>query len=255
MALHRFLIALQRALPVVVRLFIVRCFAAHWFDWNKKTRVIFMRMIIVRHGESEWNRIHRYQGQLDAPLSELGVQQANALAERLRAEKVERIYTSPLQRCSHTAEIIAAHHPDVPTEKDEALMEIHHGEWQGKYADEVNAQYAEGLQEWRVHPMRSQMPGGESLSNVLKRTLDFKEAVLAKHNADGCVIVVTHDVVIKILVADVLNMNMDYINRIWLTNGSISLIDYGEEMSYLASLSEACHLGDMAVQFGGQKAL
>lgn len=214
-----------------------------------------MRMFIVRHGESEWNRIHRYQGQLDAPLSELGVRQANALAERLRAEQVGCIYTSPLQRCSHTARIIAAHHPDIPIEEDAALMEIHHGEWQGKYADEVTASYAEGLREWRIHPMRSQMPGGESLSNVLKRTLDFKEKVLLAHGADERVVVVTHDVVIKVLVADVLDMNMDYINRIWLTNGSISMIDYGDEMSYLASLSEACHLGDMAVQFGGQKAL
>ncbi|NJN68050.1 MAG: histidine phosphatase family protein [Chloroflexaceae bacterium] len=215
-----------------------------------------MRMIIVRHGESEWNRIHRYQGQLDAPLSALGVRQAHALAERLRHEQVAAFYTSPLQRCAHTLEIIAAFHEGVPIHRDEALMEIHHGDWQGKFADEVVAQYGEGLEEWRQHPMRSQMPNGESFSNVLRRTMAFKEQVLATHQHETkAVVVSTHDVVIKMLIADVLEMNMDCINRIWLTNGSVSMIDYREDMSYLATLSEWCHLGDMAVPYGGQKAL
>lgn len=213
-----------------------------------------MRMIIVRHGESEWNRIHRYQGQLDAPLSELGVRQAEALAERLRTEQIDCFYTSPLQRCSHTTEIISALHPGVSVHQEPALMEIHHGEWQGKYAEEVTAQFSEGLNEWRKYPMRSQMPGGESFTNIYKRSIAFKERMLAAHQ-EQTIAVITHDVVIKILVADVLDMNMDAINRIWLTNGSISTIVYGEDMSYLASLSDACHLGDMAVVFGGQKAL
>jgi phosphoserine phosphatase len=223
---------------------------------NEKTKVVSMRMIIVRHGESEWNRIHRYQGQIDAPLSELGIRHAHLLAERLRDEPIDCIYTSPLQRCSHTTNIISDYHPDVPIHKDPALMEIHHGDWQGKYADEITAHYAEGLKEWRIHPMRSQMPGegGESFSNVLKRSLEFKERVIAQHK-DQTILVSTHDVVIKILIADVLDMNMDTINRIWLTNGSISTIVYGDEMSYLACLSDASHLGDLAVKFGGQKAI
>lgn len=213
-----------------------------------------MQMIIVRHGESEWNRIHRYQGQLDAPLSELGTQQAQTLAKRLSEEKLDAIYTSPLKRCADTTKIIATKHEGVPLYESPALMEIHHGEWEGKYADEVNATYADGLNEWRLHPMRSQMPGGESFSNILKRCLEFKEEVIAKH-VDQTILVSTHDVVIKILVADVLGMNMDNINRIWLTNGSISTIVYGGEIPYLATLSDASHLGELAVKFGGQKAI
>lgn len=213
-----------------------------------------MRMIIVRHGESEWNRIHRYQGQLDAPLSELGLRQAEALAERLRHEQLDAIYTSPLQRAALTAEEIARFHPAVPMYQEPALLEIHHGEWQGKYAHEVVAQYADGLREWREHPTRSQMPGGESFSNVLKRTLDFKERICAAHAA-RTVLVSTHDVIVKILVADALGMNMDRLNRIWVTNASISVIEYGEDLPYLVSLSEACHLGQLASTREGQKAL
>jgi broad specificity phosphatase PhoE len=213
-----------------------------------------MRLIIVRHGESEWNRIHRYQGQLDAPLSDLGLRQAEALATRLKGEQIDEMYSSPLQRAALTAKAIAAYHPDVPFTFAEELLEIHHGEWQGKFADEIVASYADGLREWREHPTRSQMPGGESFSNVLKRTLDFREAIYERHR-DETVLISTHDVVVKILVADALGMNMDRINRIWVTNASISVIEYGSDLPYLVSLSEACHLGTLASTREGQKAL
>jgi phosphoserine phosphatase len=213
-----------------------------------------MRLIIVRHGESEWNRIHRYQGQLDAPLSELGLQQADALAERLKDEPLDQIYSSPLQRAAKTALAIARYHPAVPFGYADELLEIHHGEWQGKYADEIAAQYAAGLREWREHPTRAQMPGGESFSNVLKRTLDFQERIAAEHK-DQTVLISTHDVIVKILVADALGMNMDRINRIWVTNASISVIEYGDDLPYLVSLSEASHLGILASTREGQKAL
>jgi probable phosphoglycerate mutase len=213
-----------------------------------------MRLIIVRHGESEWNRIHRYQGQLDAPLSDLGLRQAQALAARLKGESIQHIYTSPLLRAANTAEAIAANHPGVPFTRSDALLEIHHGEWQGKYAEEVVAQYSVGLAEWRAHPTRSQMPGGESFTNILKRSLDFLEQIIAEH-AGQTILLSTHDVVVKILVADALGMNMDRINRIWVTNASISVIEYGDDLPYLVSLSEACHLGTLASTREGQKAL
>jgi probable phosphoglycerate mutase len=213
-----------------------------------------MRMIIVRHGESEWNRIHRYQGQLDAPLSELGLRQAEALAARLESEPIKHVYSSRLQRAARTAQIIVANHIGTPFDYAEELLEIHHGEWQGKYADEIMEQYSEGLREWRQHPTRSQMPGGESFSNILKRTLDFKERAYADHKG-LTILVSTHDVIVKILVADALGMDMDRINRIWITNASISVIEYGDDLPFLASLSDASHLGAMASTREGQKAL
>lgn len=213
-----------------------------------------MRMIIVRHGESEWNRIHRYQGQLDAPLSELGIRQAEALATRLSGEPIDYIYTSRLQRAARTAQAIAANHPNVPFVYADELLEIDHGEWQGKFADEINAQYAEGLREWREHPTRSQMPGGESFSNILKRTLDFKERACATHK-DQTILVSTHDVIVKILIADALGMDMDRINRIWITNASVSVIEYSEDLPYLVALSDAGHLGTLASTREGQKAI
>jgi len=213
-----------------------------------------MRLIIVRHGESEWNRIGRYQGQIDTALSELGLAQAEALAERLRKEPLDAIFSSPLQRARKTAEAIARHHDEVPFFDEDALLEINHGEWEGKYTQEITTQFAAGLHEWRHYPTRSQMPGGESFSNILKRVLDFKERLRLEY-AGRNVLISTHDVVVKILVADSLGMNMDRINRIWITNASISVIEYTDELPYLVSLSEACHLGQLATVREGQTAL
>ncbi len=213
-----------------------------------------MRLILVRHGESEWNKIGRYQGQEDAPLSELGQQQAQALAQRLKREKLDVIYASPLQRANNTARAIAEFHPDVPFIDDSALLEIHHGDWQGLYSPDVKAQYGAELREWQYFPTRSQMPNGESFSNILKRVIDFKERVLSERS-NQTVVFSTHDVVVKILVADALGINMDRINRLWITNASISVIEYGEDLPYLVSLSEACHLGKLATVRENQTAL
>ncbi|MCE2850842.1 MAG: histidine phosphatase family protein [Chloroflexaceae bacterium] len=93
------------------------------------------------------------------------------------------------------------------------------------------------------------MPGGESFSDILKRVLDFKERIIKQH-PDQTILVSTHDVVVKILVADALGMHMDGINRIWVTNASISVIEYGSDLTYLASLSEAAHLSKLEVVRG-----
>lgn len=213
-----------------------------------------MRLILVRHGESEWNRIGRYQGQEDAPLSELGLRQAEALANRLKREQIEAIYTSPLQRARRTAEAIAHFHPEAPFIEERALYEIHHGEWQGLLAAEVRERYSELLAEWRSFPTRCQMPGGESFSNILKRTLNLREH-LAKKHVGGTILLSTHDVVVKILIADALGMHMDRINRIWVTNASISVVEYTDDLPFLVSLSEACHLGTLEVVREKQEAV
>ncbi|MBC8160072.1 MAG: histidine phosphatase family protein [Roseiflexaceae bacterium] len=213
-----------------------------------------MRLIIIRHGESEWNRIGRYQCQADAPLSELGERQAQALATRLRSEPIHAIFSSSLQRARRTGEAVAAHHPAVPFTIEPALLEIDHGEWQGLLSSEVVERFGVGLIEWQHHPTRAQMPGGESFSNILKRVLDFRER-LCNEFPDQNVLISTHDVVVKILVADALGMDMDRINRIWVTNASVSVIEYGEGMPYLVSLSEACHLGRLEVARENQKAI
>ncbi len=214
-----------------------------------------MRFILVRHGESEWNRIGRYQGQLDAPLSDLGLRQAEALATRLATEKLDAIYSSPLQRARRTADAIARFHPALTIQEDPALLEIHHGDWQGLFAADVRERYAGALEEWRTYPTRCQMPNGESFSNILKRTLNFRERMAREHHPHATIVLSTHDVVVKILVAEAIGMHMDRINRLWITNASISVLEYTDELPFLVSLSEACHLGHLETVREKQEAI
>jgi phosphoserine phosphatase len=213
-----------------------------------------MLLTIVRHGESEWNRLNLYQGQQDSPLSELGLRQVASLGLALRNETFDVIYTSPLQRAAQTAAAVHAHHRHVPLETERALMEISHGDWEGRPAAEIARDFAADLHEWKHRPTRSQMPNGESFSNVLKRVLDFREALQRRHHGQR-VLVASHDVICKILIADALAMPMDRINRIWVANTSVTRIDYHDDPPYLIALADASHLADLAVDHTAQQGL
>lgn len=113
----------------------------------------------LRHGETTWNAIGRTQGQLDAPLSDLGRRQAVDAAEILRGEPVERIVASPLSRARETAEAAAAA-LGLSVDFDDELMEFHAGEWQGEYRSENIRPYFAG----EMNP-----PGGEAYADFAAR--------------------------------------------------------------------------------------
>jgi broad specificity phosphatase PhoE len=213
-----------------------------------------MLLTIVRHGESEWNRLNLYQGQQDSALSELGTRQVAALGAALRTASFDVIYTSPLRRAADTAAAVHAHHPQVPLHRESALLEISHGDWEGRPAAEIARDFPAELAEWKQRPTRSQMPNGESFSNVLKRVLDFREELQRRHHGRR-VLLATHDVICKVLIADALAMPMDRINRIWVANTSVTRIDYRDDPPYLIALADAAHLAELAVDHTQQQGL
>jgi broad specificity phosphatase PhoE len=141
------------------------------------------RLLLVRHGQSEWNAAGRWQGQADPPLSRLGERQAEAAAERLAA--VDAIVTSDLQRASRTAEIIGRALGIGPLLTDADLRERDVGEWQGLTRAEIEERWPGHLAERRVPP------GFESDASVLERALRAIGRVIDAHR-DRDVLVVTH---------------------------------------------------------------
>lgn len=165
-----------------------------------------MRILLARHGETEWNRDGRYQGQEDIPLSEVGEKQARRLGERLRDVRIERAICSPLTRAYHTAQFALGEARSPMLMLDNGLMEIAHGSWEGKLAAEIEAEDGERFRAWRETPDKVKMPGGESLKQVLDRAWPAFAGACEGLGAEDTLLVVSHDAVNRVLLCKVLGL-------------------------------------------------
>jgi broad specificity phosphatase PhoE len=188
----------------------------------------------VRHGQTELNRGGRLQGRLDAPLSELGAEQAAALGQGFAAEPVTRVLSSPLQRAHNTAAAIAAAH-GLTVEIDERLVELDYGDWDGlALADVSAADWAT----WRNDPEFAP-PGGERLSDVTARIAAFGAEIFTDH-LDDLVIAVSHVSPIKAAVCGALRVDERTTWRMHLDVASVTRIGRRPDGSpYLAAFNDA----------------
>lgn len=197
------------------------------------------RLILVRHGETEWNNIRRIQGGgSDTPLNEKGRQQAEGIALRLRTEEVQSIYSSPLQRALNTARAIARYH-DLTVNVLPELREIEVGELEGKTSAEVGLRFDELL----VPDSRNELPkipGGESLSDVQNRAWSTAQN-LVNAKSDGAVIAVTHYFVIMAIVCAAINLPLTQIRRLRLNPGTITTVTFEESGCRLELFNDGCH--------------
>ena len=120
---------------------------------------------VARHGETDWNREGRYQGQRESQLTGTGIAQARALAGALAQRGITRVITSPLARCVETAGPLAQR-LGIPFETDPDLIEIAHGTWEGRLRASIEREDPQAMRTWREHPEQVQFEGGESLAQV-----------------------------------------------------------------------------------------
>ncbi len=154
-------------------------------------------IILVRHGETEWNVKEVFRGRIDIELNETGVKQAELLAEYLSDLKIDAVYSSPLKRALKTAEMITKHHK-LDVEIAPGLIDFDYGKWQGLSHEEVKGRYKELYAQWTKNPHQITMPAGESLNNVSKRATAIVNEVIARYR--GTVVLVSHRVVNKVLI-------------------------------------------------------
>lgn len=163
-----------------------------------------MRIIIIRHGETELNRAEVFRGQLDIELNGTGRRQAELLGEYLSRTPIEAVYSSPLKRALETARAVSARH-NLEVKPCPELNDLHMGEWQGLTRAQVESKYKEAYDLWLSHPEKLKMPGGESLSDVRKRLLTLIDNVTARHT--GVVVLAAHRVVCKVLACVLLGLD------------------------------------------------
>jgi probable phosphoglycerate mutase len=200
---------------------------------------------LVRHGQSTWNEIGRIQGKQDPPLSALGRRQAMALADALRHEPLDAIYSSPQRRAHMTADPTASDH-ELPVTTVEGLAEIDHGFWEGLTETQIQQRFAISFYTWLRRPSQTLMPGGEHALAVQQRVLGAWEEIVADHVGDR-VLVVSHDIPIKVIIADVLHLSLDYISHFALNNAAISIVQETAGQLQLVQLNDGCHLNMVRV--------
>ena len=198
-------------------------------------------LLLIRHGQTTWNAERRLQGQKDAPLTETGVRQAQAVAERLADVVFSAVYTSDLGRAYHTAEIVNRPH-GLPLIPRRGLREVHLGAWEGRTAGELgqNESEADLLAKWRQDSVANRPPGGERLEELQARVIEELEGIAREH-PEGKVAVVTHGGVIKAAVSWVLDLPLGNQRRFEIGNGSVTQIEWGSGCSLLVTLNDRSH--------------
>lgn len=180
-----------------------------------------MKLYLIRHGQTQWNKLRKIQGHHDIMLNEEGQHQARMLAAGMADRPVARIYSSGLKRAQETAQAIATQQ-QVQVTVLEALKEVDFGEWEGMTYAEIKAKDPDRYQRWRINPVVASPPGGENQTQIFKRCKTVIETILSEATTD--VAIVSHGAMLAHLVAFLLP-NEEAADII-VENASITTLNY-----------------------------
>lgn len=199
------------------------------------------KIYLIRHGETEWNREQRTQGRSnDIELAEEGIVQAKKLADRLKNEKIDLFFSSGLKRAYKTASIVAEVHNNQVKILDE-FGEINFGCFEGLKFSEIKEKYEEVLSVWRETPHLAKIPDGETIVELKERALN-KLLEIIKDNGDKNILIVSHGITIKVLVAALMGIDLGNIHKIRQDNTGLNIFEYRNGVFYLNLLNDTSHL-------------
>lgn len=202
-----------------------------------------LKLILIRHGETDFNRDGRIQGKGAQPLNETGLAQAAAAGRAMSSEMPFDLYCSAIPRAVQTAQAIsdAANVKAVPLH---GVEELDPGEFEGLTGPEMRQRFPEVMKSWDGDPGPTSMPGGESLRQVQARAWEavsrFRK--LARANPDQKVVIVTHNFPIQTIICQVLGMPLNNYGRLSVGLGSITRIELTDSNARLVSMNESWHL-------------
>ena len=201
-------------------------------------------LIIIRHGETDWNLDLRYQGQTDITLNENGFLQAEQLSDYLSSREINAVYSSDLKRAYNTAEVVASAQKnlqgsDVYTCRE--LREMNFGNWEGLTYQDISREYPDMFQKWYTDPTSVTPPEGESLVSFRKRIVSAFKKIINEHPGEK-VAVVTHGGSIRVLLTSVLEMPLDKYWRLEVHNTSVSIVTFHDGRPVLNLLNSTVHL-------------
>ncbi|MBI2359037.1 MAG: histidine phosphatase family protein [Deltaproteobacteria bacterium] len=151
-----------------------------------------MRLLLLRHGATDWNLAGRCQGATDLELNETGFRQAQQAAASLSGEPIDAVYSSDLKRAVQTARFISQPHGLTVT-IDASLRELDHGMLEGLTFEEIRASFPEFMRVWRSEPAEAPVPGGERLADVERRAWEGLSRIVERHGSEQTVVIVSHN--------------------------------------------------------------
>jgi broad specificity phosphatase PhoE len=204
------------------------------------------KLIIVRHGETAWNRGTIYRGTHDVPLNDNGRRQAQLTAAALQKQAIDAAYTSPLSRASETAQIVLEPHGIIATDEDD-LLDFDYGEWTGKEEAEVRRIWPAEYSEWSTRPHEARPPGGTTLEEIYNRCFPMMVSAAKQHDG-GTVALFSHRVVNKLLVLGALGLGLERFPFIVQGNCAINTVLFREGEFTIESLNGTAHLIEGGVE-------
>jgi broad specificity phosphatase PhoE len=157
------------------------------------------QLVLIRHGQTQWNSEGRWQGQADPPLNTFGRRQAHRAAQALRGNGLDLLYSSDLRRALETAHIIGAE-LGLAVIPDPRLREINLGRWQGMLSTDIQAQYPDEFRLWHTSPLATRPPNGEDLHTLAARVLEAVSDVASRHPGQR-IGIVAHELPIAVVLA------------------------------------------------------
>lgn len=198
------------------------------------------QVLLLRHGQTAMSVQKRYAGVTDAPLTDVGLAQAAAAAQRLAAVGLDAIVSSPLRRTRQTADAVAAL-CGLPVEVDDGFRETDFGQWEGLTFAEVRERWADELGHWLADPLATP-PGAESFADAEARVLAALNRLLAAHTGQR-VLVVSHVGPIKSLICSVLGAPPAAVFRMHMDTAALSAVDwYPDGPAVLRLYNDTAHL-------------
>jgi broad specificity phosphatase PhoE len=197
-----------------------------------------MKLLLARHGQTEWNADRRFQGHTDISLSARGRAQAHALGRALRGRRVSAAYVSPMRRAVETAEIALAD-AGIPFTPIEALRELSLGAWEGCTVDEIRRQDGDPYAAWLRAPLDCPPPGAEPLPAVRDRVVSALERIEDAHGA-GDALIIAHGGVISVYACHLLACSFNQLWRLRVDNCSLTVV----HPPRIVTLNDTRHLGE-----------
>lgn len=205
---------------------------------------------LIRHGESEFNRDGRIQGQLDPPLSPLGRQQARLLAEARSGAGLQAIYSSHLSRATATAEALAEA-AGLTVIPEPRLVEAGFGEWEGLTRGDIQARFPGQMERWQADPIANRPPGGETIEALQNRAMAAVNELTRRHAGER-VAIVCHGGTIRSILCGALEMPLTVYPRLRVENTSVTCLLMTPRRTILASFNDTSHLAELTVGAGSR---